>query len=293
LQTNVSDIYLSLANTYKAEGRLVDAAAVADRIVAAGPRDADMFAVAGVVYCSTGQRAKGLAAFAASLAVKPSMTAYLNRIRFLPAGALAERKRDIDGALKIDPKDADALLALANWQSETGDDTGAAATLAAMTAQNAAAAEPDIAQTIHIGTAYARAGLADKARENFAEARGYATATKDGDKFNSLCYGAAVANFDLTAALADCNRAVALEPKDRAVLDSLGFVQLRLGHFGDAIAAYDKALAIDPQVAHSLYGRGIAHLRQGDQSNGRADIAAATKIDANIADTFTAMGVTP
>jgi len=123
--------------------------------------------------------------------------------------------------------------------------------------------------------------------------RGYATAMKNGGYFNSLCYSAATANFDLTTALADCNRAVALSPKSAAVLDSLGFVQLRLGHNAEAIAAYDQALGLAPREIHSLYGRGIAYLRQGDKARGQADLAAAVKLDAGVVETFKAMGITP
>ena len=293
LQPNVGMIYVSLANVFQSQGRKADAVDVADRMMAVMPRQPYMLAMAGVVYCSLDLRAKGTAAFGASLAVEPTVIAYLNRVRCLPHSDMAGRKQDIDAALKLDSKNINALRMLADWQGEKNDYEAQIATLQAISALAPADAEPNMQQAIAIGGAYARAGKPDKARESFAEVRGYATAMKNGGYFNSLCYSAATANFDLTTALADCNRAVALSPKSAAVLDSLGFVQLRLGHNAEAIAAYDQALGLAPREIHSLYGRGIAYLRQGDKARGQADLAAAVKLDAGVVETFKAMGITP
>ncbi len=293
LQPNLSMVYVLLANASKPEGRTANAVAIADRMIATAPKDADMQAVAGVIYCSVGQRAKGMAAFAASLAIMPNIVAYSNREQFLPRGDLAARKRDLDAVLKLEPATVEDKLALARWQGDAGDHMGQIATLQAVAASQAEGAEPDIALTIQIGAAYAAAGQADKARENFAEARGYAAGTRNSGWFNDLCYSAAKANFDLATALTDCTRALALLPKNAAVLDSLGFVQLRLGHLADAIATYDQVLAIDPAENHSLYGRGLAYLRHGDTMKGQADIAAALQVDAGIAAEFRGFGVVP
>ena len=83
------------------------------------------------------------------------------------------------------------------------------------------------------------------------------------------------------------------DPLNATILDSLGLVQSRLGHFADAITTYDQVIALNPREHHSLYGRGIAYLRQGDKSRGQADLAAAAKLDSGVADEFQAMGVTP
>ena len=293
LQPDFSGPYVTLANALRADARLPEAQAVADRMMAAGAKDSDMLAVAGVIYCSTEQCPKGLAAFGASLAIKPTMTAYLNRIRYLPHADIAARRRDIDAALKIDPRSSAALTALANWQGEAEDQAGKAETWGKLATILAEEAGQDIQRNLDVGVAFARAGQQDKARERLAEFRGYATAMKNGTAFNDLCYSAAQANFDLDNALADCRRALAILPDAAPVLDSLGYVELRLGHFTEAIAAFDKALARSPALAPSLYGRGLARLRAGEKARGEVDLAAALKLDAAIADTYRTQGLKP
>lgn len=290
---NISMLYVLLANIHRQEGHPAQAAAIADRMAAAVPKDADIQAVAGVVYCSTGQCQKGLAAFARSIAIKPSVTAYLNRVRYLPASDLPGRKRDIDAALKLAPDNVDALQSLAEWQKASGNREEEIVTLR-RAAERIIADEPaNEMRAFRLGGIYARAGDGDKARASFAEFRGFAGAMKDGIALNSLCYTAATLNFDLDTALSDCQRANALLPNYGAILDSLGFVQLRLGRLGDAIASYDKALEATPGIAQALYGRGIARLRQGDKAKGEVDLAAAARLDSNVADEFRQAGIAP
>lgn len=289
----VSDLYVLLANIHRQEGHAPEAAAIADRMAAVAPKDADIQAVAGVVYCSTGQCQKGLAAFARSIAIKPTITAYLNRARYLPPSDLPGRKRDIDAALQLAPDNVDALQSLAEWQKASGKREEEGATLRKVAALVVAGEPASEQRAFRLGAIYARAGESDKARANFAEYRGFAAAMKNGMALNNLCYTAATLNFDLDTALSDCQRAIALLPNDAAILDSLGFVQLRLGRLGDAIASYDKALELMPGIGPALFGRGIARLRQGDKAKAEADLAAATKLDANVADQFKQAGIAP
>lgn len=289
----ISMLYVLLANIHRQEGHPAEAAQVADRMVAIAPKDADMQAVAGVVYCSTGQCPKGLAAFARSIAIKPSVTAYLNRVRYLPPSDLPGRKRDIDAALKLAPDHVDALEALAEWQKASGNRQEEAAVLRKVAALVLAAEPATEQRAFRLGSIYARAGESDKARANFAEFRGFAAAMKNGMALNNLCYTAATLNFDLETALSDCQRAIALVPNDAAILDSLGFVQLRLGRLAEAIASYDAALKMNPSIAPAFYGRGIAYLRQGNKAQGEIDVAAAVRSDAGVVEQFRSVGVSP
>ncbi len=111
--------------------------------------------------------------------------------------------------------------------------------------------------------------------------------------YNGRCYARVAAGKDLQAALADCNRAVALEPNDANMLDSRGFAYLKLGQFDNAIADYNAALRIDSKFTESLYGRGVAEIRKGESAAGNADIAAAKAIRANIADEMAKLGMSP
>jgi tetratricopeptide (TPR) repeat protein len=75
------------------------------------------------------------------------------------------------------------------------------------------------------------------------------------------------------------------------VLDSRGFVYLKLGDYDRAIADYDAALKNNPKIAYSLYGRGVAKLKKGDNDSGNSDIAAAKAINPDSAEDFVRYGV--
>jgi tetratricopeptide (TPR) repeat protein len=136
-----------------------------------------------------------------------------------------------------------------------------------------------------------RMGKAEEARALFAKAR--SEAGKSANTFNSLCWKQALADFDLTTALADCQSALKLKPNEAAYLDSSAMVLLRMGRFDDAIAYYDRALAKLPDQAASLYGRGIAKLRKGATEAGQADVKAAVASSSLVAGEFAQFGVKP
>ena len=94
-------------------------------------------------------------------------------------------------------------------------------------------------------------------------------------------------------ALADCDQALKIKADVPDVLDTRGFVNLKLNQFDNAIKDYDAALKGDPRLAGSLYGRGIAKLRKGDKNGGAADINAAKSVKADIADEFARYGLKP
>ena len=66
------------------------------------------------------------------------------------------------------------------------------------------------------------------------------------------------------------------------VLDTRGFVNLRLGKMDDAIKDYDAALKLDPKLPGALYSRGVAKSRKGDKAGGSADISAAKAMKSDV-----------
>ncbi len=114
-------------------------------------------------------------------------------------------------------------------------------------------------------------------------------------------------------AMADCNQAIALDPRDDHAYNTRGAIYhltekydqaiaeyskaIRINpHFVDpfhnrgmsyaakgdldtAIADYNAALRINPQDALALYERGIAKQKKGDETGGQEDIDAAKRID--------------
>ncbi len=128
------------------------------------------------------------------------------------------------------------------------------------------------------------AGMAD-----FVTARKHAA--KDVGELNNLCWEQATNGVALEAALGDCDKALQIEPRNAAALDSRGFVLMRLGRWSDAIADYDKASGIRPDSAESLFGRALAKAGAGDKAGAAADIAAARKLDPGIDEEFAGYGL--
>jgi tetratricopeptide (TPR) repeat protein len=96
----------------------------------------------------------------------------------------------------------------------------------------------------------------------------------------------------LDSALRDCDAARAKAPDNAAIMDSRGFVLLRLGRYDEAITAYDAALAKSPRLSPSLFGRGVAFAHKGDKAKAAADFAEAAKVDVDTKSRFEGYGVT-
>ena len=113
-----------------------------------------------------------------------------------------------------------------------------------------------------------------------------------GAALNARCWARGLSNQMLDDALKDCHKAIRRDGDQPAYLDSLGLVQLRLGHDADAIKAYEQALAQKPRSAWSRYGLGLAKIHSGQEGAGRADLKAALAIDPEIATRAARYGLT-
>jgi tetratricopeptide (TPR) repeat protein len=160
---------------------------------------------------------------------------------------------------------------------------------AAITKQNEALrANPnDVDAYYKRGLVYASNGQFNQALSDFDQA--LRIEPNDPETLNNRCWTRAVIG-ELQGALADCDKAIALRPT-ADVFDSRGFIYLKLGLLGRAIADYDAAIKREPKKALSLYGRGKAKLRNGDTAGGNADLAAAKSIQPDIAAEFEEYGV--
>lgn len=196
---------------------------------------------------------------------------------------------DFDQAIRLNPADALALMARAEiyvargWAGAAERDFAAAAK----------AAPSDNAMVMRRSQAYARVHryadaitLLDQTIMKTAAGSPSLPAL-----LNSRCWTRAQWGHELQEALADCNKAIELAPSSAAILDSRGFVELRLGRLDEAIADYDAALKLRPEQAASLYGRGVAKIRKGLAAEGQADVAAAQKIQPYVTQEFAGYGV--
>jgi len=183
---------------------------------------------------------------------------------------------DLDKALSLDPKNLDALQMRAEHRYADSDLAGAAADAAAASAlvpAGSARARTLAALYIRLDQPTAALPLLDdwiRLHDNDAML---------GSALNERCWARALSNQMLDEALKDCRKAIRRDGVDAAYLDSLGLVQLRLGHYPESIKAYEQAVALSPGSAWSHYGLGLAKIRSGQTQAGHADLVAARALD--------------
>jgi len=279
------DAYLLRANIYRTMGKKDEAIGEAAAVSSANPSNAYAQTMAASIYGAFQMNAEALKAYDRAIAIKPAPYIYVSRSEHRPKSDITGRLADIEAALKLEPGSAEALGAKAQLQRETGDFAGAVATYNA-----ALAKEPDSTYwLIERGIVFAKEGDLQAANKDFDLARSKAGGAAE---FNNMCWEKATAGVVLESALRDCDAALAKAPGDAAILDSRGFVLLRLGRYDEAIAAYDAALAKSPRLSPSLFGRGVAFAHKGDKARAAADFAEAAKVDVDARSRFEGYGVT-
>ena len=201
-------------------------------------------------------------------------------------------KSDFDGAiddygqaLRLDPSDLDYLNSrAAAYEAKKDIDR-------ALTDYNEA-----IKTNPNSIYAYNNRGAAFQRKGDFARAAAdYGEVTRlqpnNLDAWGARCWVRAISPGQTQQALADCNAALKIKADAAEVLDTRGFVYLKLGQSDNAIKDFDAALKGDPKLAGSLYGRGLAKIRKGDRNGGNTDMAAAKAIKSDIADEFARYGL--
>lgn len=84
-------------------------------------------------------------------------------------------------------------------------------------------------------------------------------------------------------AIAACQQAIALDPKDASPHHGLGNVYADLGRTDDAIAAYQQAIALDPKNALPHNGLGIVYRQLGRTDDAIASFQQAIELDPKFA----------
>jgi tetratricopeptide (TPR) repeat protein len=115
----------------------------------------------------------------------------------------------------------------------------------------------------------------------------------DPKALNARCWVRGVLDTELSAALADCEQSLAVQPNSAETLDSLALIYFRQGRYDEAVTEYSAALAADPSQTASRFMRGVAKLRAGDTPGGQSDIAAADAADKSLGGQFAGYGIRP
>jgi tetratricopeptide (TPR) repeat protein len=81
---------------------------------------------------------------------------------------------------------------------------------------------------------------------------------------------------ELDRAIADLDRAIALQPDFARAFYNRGFAWEKKGDAGRALADYDAALRLDPAMTAALVQRAGLREAKGDSQGAKADLIAAT-----------------
>ena len=245
------------------------------------PKTANDYALLGEAHLSRGETKAALADLDEAIRMAPDQASYYaaraqTQARLKqPAAALA----DVDKSLNLDPKNVDTVLLRAEIRADANDHQGAmadTATAASLIPPGSGEARSIADLYIHLEEPAAALPVLDgwiKSHDNDGLL---------GSTLNERCWASGLSNQRLEDALEDCRKAIARDGENGAYLDSLGMVELRLGHYAESIKAYQKALASKSEFAWTRYGLGIARLRDGQTEAGNADLAAARALDPQI-----------
>lgn len=201
----------------------------------------------------------------------------------LQARQIDQALEDLDAALQLQPKADEARLLRAEWRIRRGGRAGALEDLQVLD-ETVSAASP---QRLTLGRLYAMLDFPEPALRQWAAwLPAHDRDIRRAEMFNDRCWLRARLKLDLKLALQDCQSALSLDRNNAHYLDSLGWLQLRLGQAADARKTFDTALAQRNNAAWSLYGRALALRSLGDREAAASDLAAARKaqpaIDAQV-----------
>ncbi|HUA79878.1 MAG TPA: aspartyl protease family protein [Dyella sp.] len=247
----------------------------------AAPKTAPDYALRGEADLSRGEPQTAIADLNEAIRLAPDQADYyVARARaFGTAKQFDAALTDLNKALSLDPKNFEGLLLRATLRFSHKDNAGA---LADVTAASALAPAGS-AQARSVAALYIQLGQAASALPLLDDwIRLHSRDAQLGLVLNERCWARGLSNQLLDDALHDCNKAIRRDGNVAAYLDSLGLVELRLGHYPESIKAYEQAVAGNPRSAWSRYGLGLAKIRSGQTDAGKADLVAAHALDPDI-----------
>src|SRR6266567_190713 len=97
-------------------------------------------------------------------------------------------------------------------------------------------------------------------------------------------------NGDMNGAIADCTRAIDLDPKSEPAVYRRGALKLQKGDNNGAIADLTRAIELSPNTADYYNDRGLAKLRKRDNDGAIVDFTRAIELDPKNANAFNNRG---
>jgi tetratricopeptide (TPR) repeat protein len=88
---------------------------------------------------------------------------------------------------------------------------------------------------------------------------------------------------DYESALADCNRALRMEPNSAIGYNRRGLIWYRQDDYDRAIEDFNRAIRLDANFAYAYFNRGLAWRKKGDTGRADADETEAIRLDPNLA----------
>jgi tetratricopeptide (TPR) repeat protein len=266
------------------QGRPLDAVVEFSMSLRAEPDDLFVLRARSEAYADLESWDKALADVRRLRSLQPDQRqyAFMEGGLLVQAGRRQEAQEVAAALLEKDPDDKAALQFAAFVRQSSGDLSGAEEALT-----RAIAHQPDeLGLLVERAEVRFKRGDTDAGRADLAAVR--PQASESAGLLNNLCWTQAIFGVDLDQALADCDAALVLSPKDPSILDSRALVLLHLGRTQEALELYEEALAQVPDMAASLYGRGVALETLGRVDDGRTDKEAAVNLSANVAEAFAA-----
>lgn len=224
--------WINLGNAFQRLGRVKDALAAFDRVVAAAPRLAVAHFNRGNALQALGRSAEAVEAYSAALAIEPSfIKGHLNLGLALKAlGRLDEATAAYRRALALNPDYAEAHTNLGAALQQRGE------CLAAIAAhRRAIALNPHLAQAyVNLGNALVEAG-------------------------------------EIAEGVAAIRRAIVLKPDLAEAHYNLGCAVSELGEGAEAVAAFRRAISAAPDHANAHFNLAFELLRLGEWKTGWAE----------------------
>ena len=269
---------LTAQDIAKVQAANPSAAASAPQLVDADePTDAAGYARRGAASAARLDFARALADLDRACQMAPQLADYFVRRAAVHTTMEHEQlaMKDLDTALQLDPAHAEARIRRAWLRDAAENRDGAIEDLQALDKLLV----PQAHERLEMAMLYEKLGIEERALPLMNQ--WIAAHPKDmalSGALNNRCWARTMLNIELDQALADCDKAIDLQPAEAAFYDSRGWLQVRRSELRKARSDFDRALKLQPDGAWSLYGRGIVRRKLGEAQAGQADLEAARKL---------------